>query len=177
MLHLELLVKLRAVDGCQVKILRYGLTISSHTASQPWKILCCYSLDTRDIHISINILDKIKTNWIILLCFSPPCSHKLQPLDRSVHGPLKCYNNNACNSWQINDPGKAMTTYNIADNLGQAFQKAFAPENISEGFRVIGLWPFNRNVFHDDVFLSANACSMPEPGSDLKESLCWWKAC
>ncbi|XP_041356358.1 uncharacterized protein LOC121373696 [Gigantopelta aegis] len=112
-------------------------------------------MDNHDSHISINILDMAKANGITLLTFPPHCSHKLQPLDRTVYGPLKRYYNAACNSWQMNNPGKPMTIYDISENLGQAFPKAFVPENIIAGFRVAGICPFNRNIFHDDEFLSS----------------------
>lgn len=40
------------------------------------------------------------------------CSHKLQPLGRTVFGPFKKYLNFAGN-WIINNPGKTMTIYDI----------------------------------------------------------------
>ena len=46
-------------------------------------------LDNHSSHISIQALDYCSENGIIMLSFPPHCSHKLQPLDRSVYGPLK----------------------------------------------------------------------------------------
>lgn len=118
-------------------------------------------MDNRDIHNSINILDKIKANGVVLLTFPPHCNHKLQPLGRSVYGPFKHYYNKACKSWQRNNPGKAMTIYDVAENLGYAFPKAFTCENIIAGFRVAGIMPFN--ILHDDKFLHAFITNrMPE---------------
>ena len=59
-------------------------------------------MDNHESHVSINILDKAKANGITMLTFTLHCSHKLQPYDRSVYGPLKRYYNTACNEWQIN---------------------------------------------------------------------------
>ena len=119
-------------------------------------------LDNHDSHLSLAILDKAKTNGVVMLTFPPHCSHKLQPLDRSVYGPLKAFYNSACNSWQLNNPGKPMTIYDIAENLGQAFPKAFVPENIQSGFRVSGIYPYDRDVFHEDEFLSSFVSDRPE---------------
>jgi len=55
-------------------------------------------LDNHDSHISIPVIEFAKENGIIMLSFPPHCSHKLQPLDRSVYGPLKKYYNVACDN-------------------------------------------------------------------------------
>ena len=62
-------------------------------------------IDNHNSHRSVAAVDFCKQNGIILLSFPPHCSHKLQPLDRSVYGPLKkCYNT-ACYSWIKLNPG------------------------------------------------------------------------
>ena len=88
-------------------------------------------MDNHDSHISIPTLNLAKSNGIHLLTFPPHCSHKLQPLDRTVYGPLKKYYNAACNSWQLNHPGQPMSIYEISACLGQAYPQAFTPVNIA----------------------------------------------
>ncbi|KAJ8280833.1 hypothetical protein GJAV_G00059620 [Gymnothorax javanicus] len=44
-------------------------------------------------HLSVVAIDFCKSHGIVLLSFPPHCSHRLQPLDRSVFGPLKHYIN------------------------------------------------------------------------------------
>ncbi|KAF2902807.1 hypothetical protein ILUMI_03378 [Ignelater luminosus] len=46
-------------------------------------------LDNHDSHLSIEALDYFKANGVTVLPFPPHCRRKLQPLDRSVYGPLK----------------------------------------------------------------------------------------
>ncbi|KAL4107719.1 hypothetical protein QTP88_018015 [Uroleucon formosanum] len=58
-------------------------------------------------HLSIEGLNYCKENGIIMLSFPPHCSHKLQPLDRSVFGSLKKNVNTACDSWIVNNLGNA----------------------------------------------------------------------
>lgn len=45
--------------------------------------------DNHESHLSIAGLDYCKANGIIVLSLPPHCSHKMQPLDRTVYGPLK----------------------------------------------------------------------------------------
>lgn len=53
-------------------------------------------LDNHSSHIHIKTLDFCKENGIPLLLSPPHCSHKLQPLGRSVFGPLNEAINTAC---------------------------------------------------------------------------------
>ena len=45
-------------------------------------------LDNHYSHLAIDVLDYCKDNGVVLLSFPPHCSHKLQPLDRTVFGSL-----------------------------------------------------------------------------------------
>ncbi|KAK1875388.1 Pogo transposable element with ZNF domain [Dissostichus eleginoides] len=62
----------------------------THTkSSQESKVLVV--LDNHSSHLS--------SHGIILLSFPPHCSHKLQPLDGTVYGPLKKHTNSRCDNW------------------------------------------------------------------------------
>lgn len=102
-----------------------------------------------DSHLSIEGLNYSKENEITILSFPPHCSHKLQPLDRSVNGPLKKYISSAFDSWMVNNPGKTMTIYEIPEMVKQALPLAAIPNNITAGFTVSGIYPFNPNIFTD----------------------------
>ena len=62
-------------------------------------------LDNHGSHLSLDGIDYCRENGVVLLSFPPHCSHKLQPLDRTVYGPLKHYVNNAMDRWMTNNPG------------------------------------------------------------------------
>lgn len=53
-------------------------------------------MDNHEAHICLQVIKYAKENNVILLTLPPHTSHKLQPLDRSVYGPLKRYYNDAC---------------------------------------------------------------------------------
>ena len=127
-------------------------------------------MDNHDSHVSVPVIDYAKKNGIIMLTFPPHCSHKLQPLDRSVYGPLKRYYNTACDAWMLENPGKPMTIYDVAGRVGRAFPLAMTPTNIQAGFRVSGNWPFNRDIFTGDEFLSSYVTDRPVPGSVTNNS-------
>lgn len=95
-------------------------------------------LDNHISHITVAALDFCKENGIVVLSFPPHCSHKLQPLDRSVHGHLKKAANTACDNWMRNHPGQTMTIYHIPSIVAISFPLAFTPRNIQAGFRCTG---------------------------------------
>lgn len=86
---------------------------------------------------------------------------QLQPLDRSVYGPLKKFYSSSCDSWMKVHPGKTMTIYDIPGVVNDAWPRASTPMNIRNGFQVSGIFPFNRHIFTDDDFLPAYATDRP----------------
>ena len=118
-------------------------------------------MDNHISHISIAVINYAKENGVILLTFPPHCSHKLQPLDRSVYGPLKKYYNGSCSRWMINHPGRTISIHDIGSLIGDAYPKAFTPSNITSGFRVTGISPYNSDVFGEDEFLPSSVTDRP----------------
>lgn len=123
-------------------------------------------LDNHKSHITVDVLNLAKKSGIVLLTFPPHTSHKLQPLDRGVFGPLKKYYNSACGDWLLKNCAKPMTIYDVCECVGIAYPLAFTPNNILAGFRVSGIYPFNENIFQDCDFLSSSVTDRPEPIAD-----------
>lgn len=128
-------------------------------------------LDNHSSHISIDVLDYAKDHYITILSFPPHCSHALQPLDRSVFGPLKTYINQAMDNW-MRDPqnaNKSMTVHVLPSMVSYAFPKAFTPANITSGFRCTGIYPFDRSIFTDIDFMPSLVSDRPLlPNDDHK---------
>jgi hypothetical protein len=118
-------------------------------------------LDNHETHLSIDVVDCAKNNGITLLTFPPHCSHRMQPLDRTVYKAFKQYYNVACNQWMINNAGKTLSIYGVSELVGQAYPQAFSLSNIQSGFRVTGIYPLNRSIFREDEFLSAFVTDRP----------------
>lgn len=140
--------------------LKFTKHFVSHTKSskeRPTLLL----LDNHDSHLSVPALDYLKENGVTVLSFPPHCSHKLQPLDRSVYGPLKKYINSACDAWVTNHPGQTMTIYDVPGIINQTIHLAASPANIKAGFQVSGIFPYNKNIFPPEEFMPSYSTDRP----------------
>ncbi|KAG5314018.1 CBX5 protein, partial [Acromyrmex insinuator] len=125
-------------------------------------------LDNHESHLSIEALDYLKENGIIVLSFPYHCSHKLQPLDRSVYEPLKNHINTACDNWLVSNPGKSLSIYHISEIIKTALPLATTSINIQAGFRVSGISPLNENIFPDIEFLGSNVIDREDTSIVIK---------
>ena len=112
-------------------------------------------LDNHESHVSLEAIDFCRENGIIMLIFPSHCTHKLQPLDKTVFGPFKTFYHKAGNDWIYNNPGKRMSIYDVASLVGKAYPKSFTSSNIISGFQCTGISPLDSNLFSDsDVYQS-----------------------
>ena len=111
-------------------------------------------MDNHESHLGLDVLEIAQSNGLSILTFPPHTSHRLQPLDVSVYGPLKAHYKKAVNEWNLSFPGKRITIYDLPECLSRAFYKAMTHENISAGFRKTGIWPMNSDVFSESDFVA-----------------------
>jgi hypothetical protein len=118
-------------------------------------------LDNHKSHIAVKNIQFCKENGIVLLTFPPHCTHKLQPLDRSVFGPIKKAINASCDSWMRSNAAKTMTIYDIPGIVKTSVEIAVTGKNITSGFVVTGIWPLNTNIFTEEDFLPSQVTDRP----------------
>lgn len=128
-------------------------------------------LDNHESHLSIAGLEFCKANGIILLSLPPHCSHKMQPLDRTVFGPLKKSVHAQCDSWMSSHPGRSMTIYDIPGIVAKSLPLAVTYQNIVSGFECTGISPLNPDIFQEYEFLPSSVTDreMPSTSAHLEE--------
>ena len=73
----------------------------------------------------------------------------MQPLDKTVDGPLKTSYNTECDRWMLTNPAQRITMFEQGKLFGAAFMKIACMQKAVNGFERRGLWPFNPDVFED----------------------------
>lgn len=67
-------------------------------------------------------------------------------------GPFKQKLSVSQNDWLLNHPGKTITIHDLAGIVTPAYNASFTPNNITAGFKKLGIYPFSRNAFTNDDF-------------------------
>lgn len=123
-------------------------------------------LDNHSSHLAIKTVNLAKTSGVIMLSFPPHCTHRLQPLDVSVFGPFKKYLASAQDGWLRSNAGKTMTIYDIPKIVATALPLATTANNIINGFKKTGIFPFNADIFTESDFAPSYVTDRPEVMSD-----------
>ena len=71
-------------------------------------------MDNHESHLSIEAIDFTREYDLVILAILPHTSNKFQPLNRTVFEHFKYYFLQSMNSWMIHNPGKPITTYDLA---------------------------------------------------------------
>ena len=101
-------------------------------------------MDGHSSHFSPVFVNKAAEEQVIVFCLPPHSTHKTQPLDKGVFGPLKKAWREECHSYMVNNPGKVVTRYQFSLLFNCVWMKAMTPHNIISGFRVTGIYPIDR---------------------------------
>lgn len=119
-------------------------------------------LDGHNSHTkSLNLINLAREKNVILLCFPPHTTHRLQPLDVSFMAPLSAYYEQEVRRWLVNHPGRVVTIYQVGKLFNGAFTRAASVENAVKGFEKSGICPFNRNIFPDHLFAPSETTERP----------------
>ena len=85
-------------------------------------------------------------NKVILFILPPNTTHLTQPLDRACFAPLKCAWKQECHQFLVKHPGKVVNRLDFVQLFAGAWYKAMTISNITAGFSVTGIYPFDRKV-------------------------------
>ncbi len=68
--------------------------------------------------------------------------------------PITTAYNLAVDSWLLWNVGRTVTIYDIVELVRQAFDKSTLISKIKADFRKPGIYPYDRDTFHEDEFIT-----------------------
>lgn len=142
--------------------LKHFVKITCATPDNPILLL----LDNHSSHCTLASYEYCRENGIVMLSFPPHTSHKLQPLDLTVFGPIKKSYSDQCDIFLRNHNHEKITPYDVAGLFKLAFVRTATVEKAQNGFKVCGVVPFNPLIFMDEDFLPA---SIIEPDVEMTQ--------
>ena len=130
---------------------------------------CLLVMDNHVSHTSLSVINFCRANGIVLLTIPPHTSHRLQPLDRTVFGPLKNYVNESCADKMRSQAGRPLTIYDIPAVVQEAMPRAVSIANVCKGFACTGIFPYRRSVFDDSMFTPSAVTDREDPSATAED--------
>ena len=103
-------------------------------------------LDGHSSHYCPDTVRLAAKEKVIIFALPPNTTHITQPLDKGCFGPLKACWKEECHNFMSDNPGKVVNRYVFSQLLSRAWSKAMSIRNIAGGFKVCGIYPFNRDA-------------------------------
>lgn len=120
---------------------------------------------------NMDVIDFARENGVVLLCFPPHCTHRLQPLDVSFMKPLSVFYDQEVSCWLRSNPGRVVSLFQISKLYGNAFVKAATMSTAINGFCKTGVWPVNQGVFSDHDYAPSETTDRPLAVTDNEPSI------
>ncbi|KIJ66195.1 hypothetical protein HYDPIDRAFT_46350, partial [Hydnomerulius pinastri MD-312] len=137
---------------------------AARNLSNGWRLLI---LDGHNSHCSYSFCIFADKHRIIVICLIPHSTHRLQPCDVGVFGPL-------ASSWksEVNLASRQyikITKTNFLQYYHNARSQAFKEETIRAAFRKTGIWPVDPSVIEESAFApslnTTTQASQPVPAT------------
>lgn len=125
--------------------LRHFISIVKPTKEEPVLLI----LDNHESHISLGAYELFREHNLQVLSLPPHVSHKMQPLDLTIFSSLKMAYNKECELYMVNNPGKRISQYEVAELFTKAYNKTANISKAVSGFRAAGIYPIDPDKFKD----------------------------
>ena len=105
-----------------------------------------FLMDGHSSHFQPDVINRAAAEGVIMFCLPPHTTHLTQSLDKGCFGPLKAHWREECWAYSTANPGRIITRYQFSQLFGKAWVKGMSMQNIIAGFRITGVYPFDRYV-------------------------------
>lgn len=110
-------------------------------ARRSWRLLF---LDGHGSHLNLRFLDWCQEHKILIACYPPHSTHRLQPLDVSCFAPLATYYSQGVDDLIRQSEGhNTIKKRDFFSIFWPAFRQAFRKDVIESAWLRTGIWPFN----------------------------------
>jgi len=121
-------------------------------------------------HKSLEAIDIARSQGLVLICLPPHTTHRMQPLDRTICGPLKVNYNAECGKWVTQNGGRPITQYDQAALFGQAYiQLQQWRKHYQDSVAVVCGRTILINVFNAEDSLPSMVTDEPQPSDSQQQ--------
>ena len=120
-------------------------------------------VDNHESHRAVAVLEYALAHHMVMMSVPPHTTHKLQPLDRTVYGPLSTYFEQAVDAFQKQNAGQRIQMTDIGRIFGNAYMRACTIQNATSGFAKCGIHPYDMNIFAPSLVTDRAGEPVPAP--------------
>lgn len=123
-------------------------------------------------HLDYSIVDAAEKHEILLFCLPSNTTHELQPLDKSVYRAYEAYwDQEVLNYWDRH-PERRLTKTRFNKKFSTVWSRCMTHENIINGFRSTGIYPFDPCVIPSAAFAPSLPSEIPlDDNSDSDDNI------
>uniref|UniRef100_A0A1X7TY31 DDE-1 domain-containing protein n=1 Tax=Amphimedon queenslandica TaxID=400682 RepID=A0A1X7TY31_AMPQE len=107
-------------------------------------------MDGHSLHYNPDFIRIAAKEQILIFVLPPNTTHLTQPLDKGCFGPLKSAWKAVCHEFYCKNPGRVVSRYDFSALFAEAWKRAMTQNNVTGGFKVTGIYAFNRNPLKVD---------------------------
>lgn len=132
-------------------------------------------MDGHSTHYCPEVIKEAAAEDIVLFVLPPNTTHCTQPLDKGAFSVLKTAWRQTCHQFMCENPGRIVSRADFASLFAVAWGCAMTLPNITSGFKITGVCPFNKNAFkligEDQCTQTINDTVSENPERDFESSL------
>lgn len=124
---------------------------------------CLLIFDGAKCHLDFTIVEEAEKCGITLYCLPSNTTHELQPMDKSVFRSFEHHWDQELIKYVSQHPERTLnkTSFNVI--LSQVWPKCMTINNIANGFRATGLYPYNPDAIPEEAFAPSLLSELPNP--------------
>ena len=103
-------------------------------------------MDGHSSHFCPEMIRTAAAEGVVLFTLPPHTTHICQPLDKGPFAPLKIEWRKTVHQFLASNCGRTVSRYDFSTLFAETWFKAMTMKNITAGFRVTGIFPFNKDV-------------------------------
>lgn len=108
--------------------------------------------DGASSHLSYAIVEAADSLGITLYCLPSNTTHELQPLDKAVYKSFESHwDQELLKYWDVH-PERTLNKARFNIILSKVWPKCMTPENLCNGFRATGIYPFDMSILPDSAY-------------------------
>lgn len=136
-----------------------------HLAKHKTSGKCLLVFDGAACHLDYSIVEEAEKHDITLYCLPSNTTHELQPLDKSVYRSFEHHWDQELLKFISKNPERKLNKSSFNMILSEVWPKCMTHDNIVNGFKATGLYPFDPEIIPEEAFAPSALTELSTPAS------------